>query len=137
MADLNKELMEKKLEIQRIESNMAQFSDLKKDVDRWNQCRYSSKSANSLTTDVEISHSCGCCNDSPLYARPYLIANGERIYSDPVIFVIGERNYGGGENEWPGWEKKMREHNIPQIVIDITRAYLDEHKPYEEEEDEN
>ncbi len=138
MPDLLKEIEQKQAELKRLEDLVKKYPDIRKDTDRWQRVRFASKSVNHLVTDVEISHGCGCCDDSPLYARPFVEINGERLYSDPFLFYVGDKNYGNGEREDYGWEKRLIEQNINQMVIDKIRSYLDACKPEEDEEtDEN
>ena len=130
----------KKLEKELAEVKKAKelFSNAEISKDRWGTERYYSLQVNPKANKVEIHHSCGCCHDASLYARPYLNAGGVDIYSDPPYFTVGYGNeWGYGENESEGWEERMKEKDISEEVIKQVREYLDDNKPgfYDDEDD--
>ena len=116
----------------------ALFPNVEINRDRWGRERFFSCDVNSKADKVEIHHSCGCCQDAALYARPYIEDSGVTVYSDPPYFTIGYGNeWGYGENESEGWEETMREKNILEEVIKQCRKYLDENKPGAHDDDED
>ena len=115
--------MEKKIEKLRqeaakLEKIKSKFPDVTETRDRWGTVRLSAKSANSLTTDIETRHSCGCCNDAPYYAQPYLTFEGERIYSNPERICIGEKATSFYGDIWyENWRDKLAEIGVPEDTI--------------------
>jgi len=128
-----------KKEFCELETSLKLFPDLEEHRDRWETIRLCTPSINKLTDDVEIRHSCGCCADASLQAWPFKLIQGTYIYSKPTCFFIGQQNdYGYGEIPDPNWQDKLKEADIPQMVIDKIQAYLDNNPPiYDEDEDED
>lgn len=116
--------MEKKIEKLRKEADKLQalknmFPDLSEERDRWGRVRLSAKSANGKTTDIHTHHTCGCCNDAPFIARPYLKFEGEDIYSSPPSVCIGEKSTSYYGEVWDeNWRDKLRAIGIPEATID-------------------
>ena len=102
------------------------FPDLKKYVGRWEKIAFYSAAANERATGVDIRHNCGCCEDSPVEAWPYVETEHGKVYTDPPRFVVGERDYAadGGERANEDWDKRLREARIPEAVIARVGAYL-------------
>jgi len=112
-----------------------QFPDLSYSIDRWRHFRLHSKCVDEIATDVDISHSCGCCNDSSLFARPYILVGGAKIFCCET-FTIGEKAYNGGDHPLPGWRTKLLNAKLSQEIIDIIEKYFEAHRPSEcEDED--
>ena len=118
--------------IQKLEAEAAQlkklkakFPDLTENRDRWGRVRLSAKSANALTTDIYTHHSCGCCNDAPFLARPYLKYEGAEIYSEPASVCIGEKSTSFYGDYWDDdWREKLSAIGIPETTIDkLNEAY--------------
>jgi len=82
-------------EINTIKQALNLFPDLEKKQNRWKTVFYTSKSINEKLDNVSFSHSCGCCPDSPLFAKFYhkILINGKefKIYPDYYEICIGER----------------------------------------------
>src|SRR5688572_8878005 len=89
--NLKEKIEAEKNNISIMERLLKKYPDLKEKRDRWGKIRYSAN-INHLCTDVHTHHSCGCCDDAVLYARPYLIDEGIYIYSEPEYFCIGEKD---------------------------------------------
>lgn len=108
------------------------FPDLQERADRWGHKRLHSKSINSICTKVMIKHDCGCCDDSPLYVWPYITLGDVRVYSDQS-FCVGEKYYCWDRpNE--GWQKKLREANIDNVVINQISEYFERNVCDDEDE---
>ena len=133
-----KERLEKlEKEFSGLETSFKLFPDIEEHRDRWETIRLCTPSINKLTDDVEIRHSCGCCADASLQAWPFKLIQGTYIYSKPTCFFIGQQNdYGYGEIPDPNWQDKLKEADIPQMVIDKIQAYLDNNPPIYEEDEE-
>ena len=116
-----------------LESLLAKFPDLSIHTNRWDKQRYSSALANDKVTDVDISHNCGCCSDSPLEVWPFLEIDGVRVYSSPIPFYVGERD-GIGERPNIGWENELKEASIADIVIQKVAKYFADHPPYDDDD---
>ncbi len=116
-------------EVINLETFLERYPDTKVDRDRWDNERYYSPAINAEVNDVEIHHTCGCCEDAPLVARPFkkIKELGIRLYSDPCRFFVGEKNaYGYGEREDKGWEEEMRREGIPKTIIRKIKKYFKE-----------
>jgi uncharacterized protein YuzB (UPF0349 family) len=98
--------------------------------------RFYSKQANVQVTDYDLSHNCGCCNDSPLELWPFMMHGDMKVYSDPPCFTIGERN-GYGEMPYDCWQGPLRAAGIPEELIARVQAYMDENPPRSEDEDDD
>jgi hypothetical protein len=149
IAELRKEAAEKTAEADNLERMLKEFPDLLKNVNRWRKVRYYSPSVNPRVDKYDMSHNCGCCEDSPLEVWPYLETENGRVYSDPSRFQVGEKSY-HGDRPYSGWKEKMREAHIPESIIesiqehfrqearearDSLEAYFDEVDPEESDPD--
>lgn len=123
--------MEKKIEKLRKEADKLQaiksrFPDLSEVRDRWGTVRLSAKSANAQCTKIETRHSCGCCNDAPFLAMPYVEFEGDRIYSDPERICIGEKSTSYYGDVWDeDWEDRLKKIGIPEAAIETLRPAFD------------
>ena len=80
--------------------------------------RYFAKEVNSKVDEVSICHSCGCCENAVLYARPYTSFKGYPIFSDPPTFAVGEGTTSGPDISYDSWKKKLRENNISECILE-------------------
>ncbi len=75
-------------------------------------------------TDVFTRYNCGCCEDSPLEAWPYLKTEFGDVYSRPAFFMVGEQHHVSGARPNKGWQESLRSAKISQVVIDrIARRF--------------
>jgi len=113
-----------------LEALMKEFPDLKIATNRWGRQRYSSASVNAIADKVHFGHNCGCCNDSPLEARPYIEIMGTELFSDPDCFMVGERDYRNSyyDEAWSGWREKLEASGISKKAIDRVESYLEAHE---------
>ena len=119
------EALKAKVDVEGASALLEQFPDLELHINRWKRERYSSAHANSMTTDCDISHNCGCCPDSPLEVWPYVQLGAVRVYSKPACFMVGEKNaYGYGECPYPDWQERMEKEGIPDAVIQKVAQYF-------------
>lgn len=133
---LRKEAVEKASEADRLAALLTEFPDLQKHTGRWNKVAYYSKTANTRATDFDSRHNCGCCPDTPLEIWPYIETPHGRVYSDPPMFNVGERNpstYGDRAN--PGWETLLRDASIPDTIIDRIACLFEAEDAEDEESD--
>lgn len=121
--DKLKKLMEKEKEAQKLRLLMEKFPDLEVKIDRWKTERYSSKSVNPIATDVDYKYNCGCCHDSPLEARPYVMYDDVKIYSDPDCFWVADKSYNGPQ-PYPNWSADLEKAGISKEAIQKIRIYL-------------
>jgi hypothetical protein len=86
-------------EAEQLETMTLLFPDLEVEVNRWGTKKLTSRMVNSMAVDYDTGHSCGCCEDAPLFAYPYVEFEGIRVHSKPSKVYIGERCYHvvGGE----------------------------------------
>lgn len=106
---------------------LSKFPDVEEYRGRWKTI-WKSPSVNSLVNDVHIHHNCGCCEDSPLEAWPFIEVDGVCIYSDPPRFVVGEKS-GSGEREYVNWSKALVDKGIPQKILDKIQENFDKNPP--------
>lgn len=122
-------------ELELIETLRLRFPDLEIDRDRWGRARYMAASANALVNQVEFHYNCGCCEDSPLHARPYMeLPEGIRIYSNPCGEWIGERKMFGGFLGYTKWRRIYEEAGVNAGIIEKIQEHIDS---LSEEEEEN
>ena len=111
------------------ESIMLKYPDASVEKDRWENIRISSNGVNGFAVDCEISHSCGCCSDAPLFAYPFLNTEFGKIYSKPERFCIGQADqYEGGDRQNDEWINEMNKVGMSQMVIDKVKKYFSEQK---------
>lgn len=115
------------------------FPDLSYDINRWDRVRYYAPSITKRANKVNIHHSCGCCDDAALIARPYIDVNvmGETItvYNNANGYYIGDKACSGGYYPNIGWGTKLKNENIPYSVIEQIEKYFIEHCDEYTEED--
>lgn len=124
IMSLRKEALEKNAEADRLEALQKEFPDLVREVGRWNKVAFSSKTVNAHVEDYDLRHNCGCCNDSPLELWPYKKTAIGPVYSSPSKFIIGEKNYLGGDTPKPNWEGDLRSAGIPEAIITRVKTYF-------------
>jgi hypothetical protein len=114
-----------------IQSLTEKFPDLKVATNRWGRQRYSSALVNPIADKVHFGHNCGCCNDSPLEARPYIEVLGTEVFSSPDCFMVGERDISQSyyDNAYSGWEDELEKAGISQKAVDRVSRYLEAHEP--------
>ena len=122
-------------ELSSLEQLIFDYPDTEVATNRWGKKRISSERVNSLVTDVEIYHSCGCCHDSPLLVSPYIEVGDLRLYSKPESFWVGTRNsFCQGEIEDKDWKQRLENKNISTTVIKKIEEYFKENKPLYDDE---
>lgn len=116
---------------------LSQFPDAQIEVDRWGTERIASPSAAQRCADVDLSHSCGCCSDAALYARPYLTVAGRKVLSSPSNVCVGERSGSGGEIPFEGWEERIRAAGFSEAIREKVAAYFEANpvQPYDDNKD--
>jgi len=101
------------------------FPDLEVSTDRWDRKRLVSAKVNSIADQVDFRHNCGCCADSPLEARPFILFEGQQVFSDPDCFQVGEKNPSHYHDEpYDGWEERLRGKQISEVAIQLVRDYF-------------
>lgn len=122
---LHGEIEIKKKEVNNLLNLIEIYPDIRKETGRWNKTVFCSKLTNNIVTKFDMRHNCGCCNDSPLEIWPYLETPHGNVYSDPPKFVVGEMHWISGDRPYENWNKKMRDHNIPEAIIDAIQVHFD------------
>jgi len=114
------------------------YPDLKIYSNRWNKEYFYSKLINEIVTDVEFANGCGCCADTPLYAKFFVDIDGIKVYADPVEICIGEGSYNGsGYINTETWRDILVALSINKNIFNKVEKYLEDNKfePYEDDED--
>lgn len=137
IAEREKEIAKQTKEVQKVKDMLELFDDLTYSIDRWQNFRLHSAKVNAQAEDVDLRHACGCCNDSPVVARPYIMALGQRVYTVPTSFTVGEKGYNGGEIPLPGWRSELLNSGIQQCIIDKIESFFEANKETDDEEDED
>ena len=83
------EIKDKQKHLNKIKELEALFPDLDYAIDRWKNFRLKSSAVNEMANEVAMCHSCGCCADAALLARPYLDVDGMKIYTEPETLFPG------------------------------------------------
>ena len=137
--ELEQEIKKKQEELDILRTVKEQYPSLQSSRGRWGYIRYYASEINSEVDEVSIHYSCGCCSDASLYARPYKVVNGLKVFSDPPYFCVGGKTDYRGDEPDIGWENKLREKNIPENVIQKIQDHFDkEAKDHEwDNDDEN
>ena len=135
---IKEQILEHEKESIRLQELLKLFPDLHERKNRWKRSFLSSKEVNSQATDVEIGHSCGCCEDSSLFVYPFIETEYGKVFSDPYYFCVGSKNvYGTGENPDKNWEEKLQKENISQIAIDAVTEYLKNNIPKNDDDEDD
>jgi hypothetical protein len=110
--------------VTKLEMLQKEVPDLEINTNRWRTERYSSQSVNSIVDNVEIGYNCGCCSDSPVEAWPFVDRAGERIFSKPASFQVGEKGYDYVDRPHDGWRKQLTAAGIADVVIEKIATYF-------------
>jgi len=122
---LRKEIAEKTTEADNLEAMFKEFPNLRRKVGRWNKVAYTTREVNTKVTKYNQRFNCGCCNDSPLEIWPYLETPVGNVYSEPAMFIVGEKG-SGGATPYGDWDADMRKEGIPEVIIEEIQAYFNE-----------
>ncbi len=144
------ELQKAKEIVRKVKILSEKYKDLVVNINRWGAERYSTSEVNEIANCCSFAHSCGCCEDAVLYARPHIVDEELQIliHSNPVDIPIGEKepyypdNAYNEDNEqvyfperyYSNWEGRLKENKISQKVIEQVRTYLKEHAGWEEDD---
>lgn len=129
ISKLVADLKSKAAEAAEVEKLLAEFPDLEVKYDRWHKQYFTSKSVMPIATDVMIRHSCGCCNDSALYATPYVIRSNNKVFVDNIHICVGHKSYYGGEEPANDLDEILEKNGFNELCKSIVKLYLSTHKP--------
>ncbi len=133
ITKLRKEIDEKTIEANRLEALFKEYPNIKVREHRWGKITCYTKDINSLVTNFDIRHNCGCCEDSPLEVFPYLETPYGKVYSEPSCFTIGHKDYVETcDIPYKNWETSLKEAGIPDTLIEQIGLHFNKS---EEEED--
>lgn len=125
IEQLRKEAAEKIALAGQLEQLLVKYPNLRKHTGRWNKVAYYSKDVNAVVDRFDMRHNCGCCNDSPLEVWPYLETPLGKVYSEPSMFRVGEKEpYYHGDRPYKGWDKTMRDAGIPEPIIGAVKMHF-------------
>lgn len=119
IANLRQEINEKTSEADKLEALLKLYPDIKVREHRWGKITCYSKLVNSLVSNYDVRHNCGCCSDSPLEVFPYIETPHGRVYSDPPCFTIGHQNPDTyGDDPYDNWRDNLKNSGIPDEIIE-------------------
>jgi len=125
LAEAQEKLAKAQKKLAEITRLCEHFPDLEVSVDRWSQERLVSSKVNPIADQVDIRHNCGCCEDSPVEVRPYIVFEDKQVFSSPDCFIVGEKNPSNYHDEpHEGWEERLRAKQIPEPAIQLVRDYF-------------
>jgi hypothetical protein len=127
LEEKNKQISELLAQIDIIKDIQKQLPDLSCSIDRCNKFRLHSTEAIAKASDIELSHACGCCEDSALLARPCMIVNNKPVFAIGY-FSIGEKAV-GGEKSYHGWQDELRNAGIQEELIKKVEQFFEANKP--------
>lgn len=97
-------------------------------VDHIGCVRLCSTDVNAVADTIDICHRTE--DAGSLVIQPFIHAQGQRIYADPPIYVIGYRNLDGfGEVPLPDWEVLLKDASLSDEIIKKVKWYLRAHRP--------
>ena len=121
------EILKSQAQAARLTSLLELFPDLTQEINRWRRVFECSKSVNSLATDYELAHTCGCCPDPGVLVQVYVDTPHGRVYGVPHKIEVGERiDY--IDRPHPHWERTLRSCGISEVVIEKVRAHFAVHE---------
>lgn len=125
IAKAEREAAAHSAEAERLRKLVAAYPDVREHVGRWNKVTFCSRSVNASVDRFDMRHNCGCCDDSPLEIWPYVETPLGKVYSDPPVFMVGQRDsFAGGDRPYPDWETKMSDAGTPQSIVDAVSAHF-------------
>ena len=87
-----------------------------------------SAEANSCCNQVFIDHTYRDHCTDPVCVWPFLVQDGQEIFSDPPYFHVACNNQKGvGYKPDPDWFERMTEAHVSIIVIAKIKSYLERH----------
>lgn len=139
MTSPGKELIEaaeeKLADLQREQSFLKKMTDQYGDdfkkvwQNRWRQVYSIGTKGNELADQMQIFHSCGCCQDAVTYFMPFHEVDGYRVFGEQFTVGQGSLYEYGVQEEYDGWDDKMKEAGVPDSLIESGRKYFEENAP--------
>ena len=133
--DIDQQVKELKKKAKLLEDLKKAFPNIREYKNRWGHVHYCTKDVIPMVDAFESIHDCGCCEDSPLYIKPYILfGDGKtRIYTDPVEICVGEKcpwTYGDRWDE--NWYEKFEQLGFSNDFIGrVEENYLKDKKRLE------
>lgn len=122
-----KQLQDGALRAEKLIRLQEQFPDLEFQIDRWKTERLISKSIAHLVDKCDFYHTCGCCNDAPLKACPYLEAEGEKVCFPAIC--IAEKGWLGGDEPYENWRDLIINAGLNNQILKLAENYLNSNRP--------
>ena len=124
IADFENE--EKK--IARMRKLLERFPDLELLHSRWsNLLGYATAQVNPIADQVDIYHSCSCCPDPVLKVRAYIEIDGDKVFTKPGDFSVGEEDEDKHVDvPYEGWREKLKEAGISDAAIEKVAEHFRE-----------
>jgi hypothetical protein len=114
---------------------LVKYPDIHYHTNRWKVKRLVSNKVNSICDNTDISHNCGCCNDSPIEVWPYIKEGDIKIFAKGIPISPGQKGYYGGECPDDNWEDKFRNNNMSEIIIKQVQQFFDANPDVDQEEE--
>jgi len=128
MTTLKEKILKEENDLNILKKILEEFPDVELGSTRWEDKMLFSASINSIATNVEFKHSCGCCSGAPLLARFYIERFGKKIYVKPIEICVGCGNeYGSGQIFKDNWEDIIfNENKINPELLETVQKFVDE-----------
>ena len=124
-------------EIETYQKLEKRYPGIKVNTDRNGVRRLYSSVVNCGVDTLNIGPHCDC-HHSPCVIWAYLVdqETGQRIFSDPLSFVIAHRPEGGlGEEPDPNWRRRLQEAGISDVIQEKVARYLANHPAIADDEE--
>lgn len=135
IGNLELELIERQKRIDALKELDRSYDDMVVHTSKDGIQRLCSASMNEYVNQMEIVHSCGCCEGAGLLIYPFCVVEGQKVFSNPPHFSVGHSNrYGFGEVPLTDWKVTLKNAGINPLVIDKVGEYLKRHPPIDYDE---
>jgi hypothetical protein len=139
MTTLKEKILKEENDLNIFKKILEEIPDVELGSTQWENEMLFSASINSIATNVEFKHSCGCCSGAPLLARFYIERFGKKIYVKPIEICIGCGNeYGSGEDFKNDWKDIIFKRNkINPELLEKVQKFVDDNPAIDYSDDED
>lgn len=117
---------EEAAKIARMRKLLERFPDIELIYSRWsNFLGYATTQVNPIADQVDIYHSCSCCPDPVLKAQIYIEVDGDKVFTSPSDFSVGEKDE-YVDVPYDGWRNKLKDAGISDAAIEKVAEHFRE-----------